>query len=208
MVITKRGSPAPECLDSVSDEVRHQVATFFARCAENKLKNDVLLEMRKERDRICQLLEYADYEAYWVSRFWKRIRLRILKRDCRLCLKCGGRAGQVHHRTYTVDVMKGENDSQLVSVCDGCHAVIHRDDFNNERLPDEWELVLLQKDFRNNFPPFKIDRGRARYRQKRPAGWERMNALQRAAWKEERDRQFGLSLPGQFRKIGYLPGCK
>jgi hypothetical protein len=90
--------------------------------------------------------------------------------------------------------MQGDDDEQLASICEGCHAVIHRDDGGNERLLDEWDAILFEKDKSTEFPSVKIDRRRSRWKQILPAEWPRMSAVRRAGWDKERDRQFDLWL--------------
>jgi hypothetical protein len=57
----------------------------------------------------------------------------VLKRDG----GCAGVAGKatIVHRSYGSGVMAGNNDEQLVSVCDGCQSVIHFDGSGAKRAP-------------------------------------------------------------------------
>jgi hypothetical protein len=98
----------------------------------------------------------------------------------------------VHHRSYAIEVMRGDEDEQLVCVCEGCHDTIHRDDSGNWRIKEECDRVLLEIDQRSDFRPFTIDRRRDRFKQIHPDEWPRMNAIQRAAWNDECNRQFDL----------------
>lgn len=49
------------------------------------------------------------------------IRRTVLDRDKGACRLCGGRAEQVHHRTYTRSGLKGSNLGQLAALCRDCH---------------------------------------------------------------------------------------
>jgi hypothetical protein len=178
-------------VDGVPQETEEGVASFFAesetRSEKNKLRQASLIEMRNQRDEICKLIGFQDYESYWSSPFWKRIRLKILKRDKRICLRCEGKATQVHHRNYALDVLKGEDDSKLVSglasVCDGCHNVVHRDDWGDERSIDEWDAILLTKNLRSDWLPFNTDQPRRdRLGKIKHPAWKRMSSIQRSAW--------------------------
>jgi 5-methylcytosine-specific restriction endonuclease McrA len=63
------------------------------------------------------------YYWYLASPHWKVRRRAALKRANYLCQNCGQRATQVHHLTY-VGVFK-ESPSDLVALCDRCHADLH-----------------------------------------------------------------------------------
>jgi hypothetical protein len=90
----------------------------------------------------------------------------------------------VHHRSYAEDVMLGKNDDQLASICEGCHTIIHYDDSGRERLPEEWDRILLTKDEGASFPPPKVDMRRTSHIAL-PPEWPRMTAVQRGAWNNE-----------------------
>jgi 5-methylcytosine-specific restriction endonuclease McrA len=132
------------------------------------------------------------YEEYRQTPLWRKIKTRVLKRDGKLCFRCGGKATLVHHRSYADKVMLGNGDGKLASVCEGCHTIIHKDESGNDRPMKDWDSVLLEKDERANFPELRIDRRRDRFKQIHPGEWPRMTALQRFAWEEESQRQFGL----------------
>jgi hypothetical protein len=66
-----------------------------------------------------------DYDDYIQSNEWNVRRLLILKRDKRKCVACGSCIKlHVHHRTY---IRFGfEDDADLVTLCEICHAFVHR----------------------------------------------------------------------------------
>ena len=65
------------------------------------------------------------YDTYLESPLWKIIRDRVFQRDEFRCVRCGSGADQVHHMSYAPEVMAGEDDSKLMSVCLACHESIH-----------------------------------------------------------------------------------
>lgn len=67
----------------------------------------------------------TEYQKYCASDEWKVIRDRVLERDSHTCQDCGKRAITVHHLSYRPEVMAGEDDSQLVSLCVPCHESRH-----------------------------------------------------------------------------------
>ncbi|MGB8028149.1 MAG: hypothetical protein WCF30_00665 [Terracidiphilus sp.] len=132
-------------------------------------------------DRSPQYLEYLR------STLWKNIRKRILKRDGSACRRCGGKATEVHHRSYSEAVLAGNDDAQLASICEGCHNIVTFDDSGARRSPDETDRLLLLRDESATFPVPKVDLRRTK-RRENPPEWDRMSAVQRAAWHHEYQR--------------------
>ena len=63
-----------------------------------------------------------EYKVYLKSPNWQRKRKEILKRDDNRCI-CGGLATLVHHKTYKN--VGQEQLSDLVALCESCHAGYH-----------------------------------------------------------------------------------
>lgn len=82
------------------------------------------------RNSILRKMGFASYQAYLDSDSWKAIRTRIMARDHGQCVCCPKPAVSVHHITYGEAVLRGEDDSQLVSICRGCHKFteFHKDE--------------------------------------------------------------------------------
>jgi 5-methylcytosine-specific restriction endonuclease McrA len=132
---------------------------------------------------------------YLRSKEWAKIRRRVLKRDGKLCRRCGGKASQVHHRSYAEEVMQGKDDEQLASICEGCHHVITFDEVGVERNPAETDRLLLQRYDGADFPIPKVDLRRgADERKQRPPQWGRMSAVERNAWTRDYHRHRYLRL--------------
>ena len=123
-----------------------------------------------------------------------QIRKRVLKRDDgNLCLRCGGKANRVHHRSYDAYVMLGNDDTKLASVCDGCHTFIHFTAGGGKRSAEETDQLLLLRDESADFPAPTIDL-RKKGMDDLPAEWERMSARRRTAWYREHSRLYYLRL--------------
>ena len=77
-------------------------------------------EMKRKRRR--------DYyrDVYLKSDAWKRKRYVVLKRDNWLCVYCGARATQVHHKRYARKNIGKEPIEWLVSICKHCHDTQHQ----------------------------------------------------------------------------------
>jgi hypothetical protein len=127
------------------------------------------------------------YPEYLRSMLWKKIRKRILKRDGNVCRRCGGRATEVHHRSYSEAVLAGNDDEQLVSICKGCHNFITLEDLGARRSPGETDRLLLLRDENITLPVPKVDLRRTK-RTEYPPEWDRMSAVQRSVWKREYER--------------------
>jgi hypothetical protein len=66
-------------------------------------------------------LGYRTYRDYLQSDLWKSIRDKVLAKYRHRCIKCGGQASQVHHRSYHIDVLMGHDIRSLVPMCRNCH---------------------------------------------------------------------------------------
>jgi hypothetical protein len=139
------------------------------------------------------------YRDYLNSPLWKRvIRPRVLKRDNYLCRRCGGTANRVHHKSYAPEVLAGNCDEELASICEGCHDFIHFDDSGKPRSEAETARLLAEPKTDICFPAPKYDLRKDRT-YKYPAEWRRMSAVERAAWSREYDRQRCLRLLKKHR---------
>lgn len=127
------------------------------------------------------------YDEFLRSPQWRKDRKRIRKRDGGFCCRCGGRATLVHHRSYADEVLLGHDDDKLVSLCEGCHTVIHFDESGKKRSDEETDRILMQRDETADFPPPKIDWRRTLH-PLLPPEWPRMTAIQRMGWHKEYER--------------------
>ena len=64
-------------------------------------------------------------EVYLKSDDWKRKRYVVLKRDNWLCVYCGEKATQVHHKRYAKKNIGREPIKWLQSFCRKCHNNLH-----------------------------------------------------------------------------------
>lgn len=96
----------------------------------------------EDRETILVRLGYGDYESYLLSPLWRKIRRRILKRGGFICVRCGDRATHVHHLAYTQAVLKGDDDSELVSGCAPCHKKVEFDESGGRRPEHDRRRVL------------------------------------------------------------------
>jgi hypothetical protein len=125
-----------------------------------------------------------DYDEYLKSPLWRKIRRRVLKRDNHKCKRCSGKATVVHHRDYTPEVLRGDADHLLVSLCDGCHHVIEFDELERKRSFAEKELTLSLP-FTPVQMPIPIPTGRGTGRRKivePPCNPKRMSAFEKDLW--------------------------
>jgi 5-methylcytosine-specific restriction endonuclease McrA len=173
-----------QVFDWVPEEQRQQIESFFAGRSDEvkqRIASSVASQHRGGDDPLKQ-----GYPEYLKSKLWGKIKRRVFKRDGKLCRRCGGRATEVHHRSYADDVKLGKNDDQLASICEGCHTVIHFDGLGNKRSAEETDRRLLERNESTDFPTPKVDLRKRRGDD--PAEWKRMSAVQREAWKREYNR--------------------
>ncbi|HTE16149.1 MAG TPA: hypothetical protein VK642_13825 [Burkholderiales bacterium] len=143
---------------------------------------DQLRRKLRRKPSIAKNVALLDYQTeYLSSSLWQKIRRRVLARDKRKCVFCGGPAQTVHHRSYDDSVLEGKADHMLVSLCDPCHDFLHFDDEGRKRGSEETDRLLMGKQPRTDFPEPNIDLRRESYRDL-PMEWPRMNHIQRNGW--------------------------
>jgi 5-methylcytosine-specific restriction endonuclease McrA len=84
-------------------------------------------KVKKNKKTIKSTKKSSDYEnSYLKQPLWlETIRPRVVKRDDNKCQVCGcSKNLQVHHRSYAKKVMRGEDDSQLITLCRKHHIEI------------------------------------------------------------------------------------
>jgi len=66
------------------------------------------------------------YEEYLMSEKWKQARMRLFKRDGKICKICSSDKNiNVHHNNYNQKNLNGSIRS-LVVLCNSCHREVHR----------------------------------------------------------------------------------
>lgn len=75
----------------------------------------------KVRSAALLTLGFENYKGYLKSNLWAEIKSRIMSKSNGKCACCGESAYTVHHVTYSVAVLAGKEDSQLIPVCKSCH---------------------------------------------------------------------------------------
>src|SRR4051812_29579299 len=84
------------------------------------------LRVYRQRLRALRALGFPDYQTYLESPLWRQIRARVLQAAGRRCCACPAEGcAQVHHESYSLAVLAGEDDSKLHVVCDACHERAH-----------------------------------------------------------------------------------
>ena len=74
------------------------------------------------------------YETYLESQLWKMIRERVHCRDNYKCQVCFKPAQVVHHKNYDAEVMDGQRDADLISLCHNCHSAIEFEITNGKKV--------------------------------------------------------------------------
>lgn len=92
-----------------------------------------------------------DYEKYLKSKAWSETRKKFFEQVGRQCI-CGKMATQVHHKNYN-NIGKEELLTDLVGLCDDCHAGVHQ-----TRNPNRANSVRGQ-DYWKEFETYIIENG-------------------------------------------------
>lgn len=75
----------------------------------------------QQRDIDLRVMGFGSYGEYRASDLWKGIRGQVFRRDRRECRCCRKKAEVVHHDSYAVPVLRGEDLLPLFAVCHKCH---------------------------------------------------------------------------------------
>lgn len=67
---------------------------------------------------------FKDYSQYLTSKIWTATRRRVFADKGTQCIGCGIRADVVHHMTYSLATLRGEDITHLVPICNGCHTFV------------------------------------------------------------------------------------
>lgn len=93
--------------------------------------------VRWEFDVALSFMGFGTYKDYLKSDLWNDIRERVFERDGSKCQCCGNDAVTAHHISYNFEVMMGDQDESLMSVCNSCHYNIHYDRNKNRMTLDQ-----------------------------------------------------------------------
>ena len=91
--------------------------------------NERIGESYKERESVLWDMNYISYDDYKQSNLWDSIRRRVFELKGTKCCMCRNRANQIHHASYRMDVMTGQNIMPLFPICEYCH---RRIEFNRD----------------------------------------------------------------------------
>lgn len=97
-------------------------------------------------------LGFLSYELYLQSDLWRSIRRRVLERDQQKCCLCDEKAKQVHHKRYDLATLKGNDLSQLFSLCRDCHRTIEFDE--NDKKRPYWDIYKINQHLKRSSDPF------------------------------------------------------
>ncbi|WP_206549378.1 HNH endonuclease [Chryseobacterium sp. Leaf404] len=84
------------------------------------LINQRMFEIKRKKRRDYYVNVYLKSDA------WQRKRYVVLKRDHWICVYCGAKATQVHHKKYAKHNIGKEPIDWLISLCNSCHEKQHK----------------------------------------------------------------------------------
>lgn len=71
-------------------------------------------------------LGFASYRNYCASDLWASIKARVRARSGGDCERgCGKRARLVHHYSYDIETLRGDDIDLVAHVCGSCHISVH-----------------------------------------------------------------------------------
>lgn len=83
---------------------------------------------QKPKQKTAELVGYENksYKEFLKTKYWKKVRSIVIKRDSYLCVKCGtDKHLQVHHTTYKNHFHEMKHISDLITLCKECHKKEH-----------------------------------------------------------------------------------
>lgn len=89
-------------------------------------------------------LGFFSYRRYMRSNLWRSIRRRKIKQDGPFCAACSCIGEDVHHRSYSRAVLRGDDLSQLILLCRACHRSIEFDEKGEKRSSVMVEKALVR----------------------------------------------------------------
>lgn len=98
----------------------------YKRIKYRNVKPKKLMKQYQRRNERLSDLGYLGYKDYLKSEDWQVIRQRKLARFPN-CLLCSKPANQVHHLSYSDEVLLGLEPRLLVTLCEECHEGIEFD---------------------------------------------------------------------------------
>lgn len=81
----------------------------------------------KHLNKSLEILGFSTYEEYLNSDVWKKIRKKVLKRNCYKCQACGSVNNlNVHHTRYGYKVLQSGKGGGLYVLCNRHHKKVHQ----------------------------------------------------------------------------------
>lgn len=81
----------------------------------------------KRNNNIRKYLEFDNYQEYLASDLWQSIRQRVFEQKGKFCNYCKSTNRlQIHHLSYSANVLAGKNIVPLIVVCNECHFKISK----------------------------------------------------------------------------------
>lgn len=98
-----------------------------------KRRAKALSKRRAKKSRHTHPRGEIPYLTFLGTKYWKRLRMEVLRRDKFTCKRCGAQQNlQAHHLTY---VRRGhEKLEDLVTLCVPCHREAHRRGKDHESM--------------------------------------------------------------------------
>lgn len=103
------------------------------------------METYQDRSVSLQSLGFDNYWTYLRSGLWKRIRTAGWCRHGKRCRLCPAKATVLHHNSYQLDVLSGDNLDELHPLCEDCHKGLEFDATGAKRTLDAVRWLFYQR---------------------------------------------------------------
>lgn len=99
----------------------------------------------EERLKVLRMLGFRNYQEYLASDMWSSIRAMVMEKARGRCRLCRAVATQVHHGSYSKEVMVGRNLHPLSALCAACHLEIECKPDGSKRCAIEVGQIFGEK---------------------------------------------------------------
>lgn len=99
---------------------------------QHQMEINALRKLSKKRRKqslhtLSLIAKGLSYKSFLKSKYWKRVRVIVLKRDKFSCAICKSSKNlEAHHDTYKNHGQEHKNLSDLITLCHSCHEDYHK----------------------------------------------------------------------------------
>src|SRR5437868_6583204 len=104
----------------------HETKTKKAKKSIKKKSVAFIKSKNAKKSRMVAFFRGLPYSTFLLTKYWQKVRQKVLKRDGNKCIICKSRTDlQVHHDTYKHHGNELEHLEDLMTLCRKCHQEHH-----------------------------------------------------------------------------------